>query len=113
MRTGTLPAGSATVQLGFDVGLSGLSGAPPVYRLAIPEEMAPAPFAPSALGPAGNGATPRTLTPPTPDDWEIDIGQLVIDSKVAAGSFSNLYRGYYCGQVRVQAGHRGVVGHGE
>eukprot|EP00878_Enallax_costatus_P020965 GHUV01022181.1.p1 GENE.GHUV01022181.1~~GHUV01022181.1.p1 ORF type:complete len:482 (+),score=159.09 GHUV01022181.1:903-2348(+) len=35
---------------------------------------------------------------PAPDDWEIDISQLHIDSKVAAGSFSNLYRGYYCGQ---------------
>lgn len=35
---------------------------------------------------------------PAPDDWEIDITQLHIDSKVAAGSFSNLYRGYYCGQ---------------
>eukprot|EP00775_Hariotina_reticulata_P007213 gene7213-7427_t len=35
---------------------------------------------------------------PAPDDWEIDVSQLHIDSKVAAGSFSNLYRGYYCGQ---------------
>ncbi|KAF8063034.1 STY17 [Scenedesmus sp. PABB004] len=35
---------------------------------------------------------------PAPDDWEIDISQLHIDAKVAAGSFSNLYRGYYCGQ---------------
>ncbi|GBF88923.1 hypothetical protein Rsub_01422 [Raphidocelis subcapitata] len=33
-----------------------------------------------------------------PDDWEIDISQLHIDSKVAAGSFSNLYKGFYCGQ---------------
>ncbi|KAI8470540.1 MAG: kinase-like domain-containing protein [Monoraphidium minutum] len=40
-------------------------------------------------GPAGS---------PAPDDWEIDIGQLHIDSKVAAGSFSNLYKGFYCGQ---------------
>ncbi|KIY96202.1 Serine/threonine-protein kinase HT1 [Monoraphidium neglectum] len=35
---------------------------------------------------------------PAPDDWEIDINQLHIDSKVAAGSFSNLYKGFYCGQ---------------
>jgi len=30
---------------------------------------------------------------PTMDDWEIDISQLHIDAKVAAGSFSNLYKG--------------------
>lgn len=41
-------------------------------------------------------STAGSLQPP--DDWEIDISQLHIDSKVAAGSFSNLYRGYYCGQ---------------
>jgi len=35
---------------------------------------------------------------PAPDDWEIEISQLHIDSKVAAGSFSNLYKGFYCGQ---------------
>lgn len=35
---------------------------------------------------------------PAPDDWEIDISQLHIDAKVAAGSFSNLYKGFYCGQ---------------
>ena len=35
---------------------------------------------------------------PAPDDWEIDIGQLEIDAKIASGAFSNLYRGYYCGQ---------------
>lgn len=32
------------------------------------------------------------------DDWEIDISQLEIDAKIASGAFSNLYRGYYCGQ---------------
>lgn len=32
------------------------------------------------------------------DDWEIDISQLTIEARVAAGSFSNLYRGSYCGQ---------------
>ncbi len=32
------------------------------------------------------------------DDWEIDITQLQIDAKIASGAFSNLYRGYYCGQ---------------
>lgn len=32
------------------------------------------------------------------DDWEIDIAHLHIDAKIAAGSFSNLYKGYYCGQ---------------
>ena len=40
---------------------------------------------------------PRAGTPP-PDDWEIDISQLQIDAKVASGSFSNLYKGSYCGQ---------------
>jgi hypothetical protein len=39
----------------------------------------------------------RAGTPP-PDDWEIDISQLQIDAKVASGSFSNLYKGSYCGQ---------------
>ncbi len=38
--------------------------------------------------------------PPSPvvDDWEIDISQLQIDAKIAAGAFSTLYRGTYCGQ---------------
>jgi hypothetical protein len=39
-----------------------------------------------------------TQRPSAPDDWEIEISQLHIDSKVAAGSFSNLYKGFYCGQ---------------
>ncbi|WIA40249.1 hypothetical protein OEZ86_013627 [Tetradesmus obliquus] len=62
---------------------------------------------PSVLGdpmqpPQGNSWNARSPSntggSPAPDDWEIDISQLHIDSKVAAGSFSNLYRGYYCGQ---------------
>ncbi|XP_010548241.1 PREDICTED: serine/threonine-protein kinase STY17-like isoform X2 [Tarenaya hassleriana] len=32
------------------------------------------------------------------DDWEIDMRQLKIESKVASGSFGNLYRGTYCSQ---------------
>lgn len=35
---------------------------------------------------------------PAVDDWEIDITQLHIETKIASGSFSNLYRGFYCGQ---------------
>lgn len=35
---------------------------------------------------------------PAVDDWEIDIGQLQIDAKIASGAFSNLYKGSYCGQ---------------
>lgn len=43
---------------------------------------------------------PGLLRPGSPavDDWEVDITQLQIDAKVASGSFSNLYKGAYCGQ---------------
>ena len=94
-----------------------LQAAPPgehpgVFRL--PEEPAPPQMVPAAppgsdaaAGGGGGGGSPRY--PPAaaatsaagsapPDDWEIDVSQLQIDAKVAAGSFSNLYRGRYCGQ---------------
>eukprot|EP00877_Chromochloris_zofingiensis_P013896 jgi/Chrzof1/8760/Cz03g23150.t1 len=66
---------------------------PAVFRL--PEEATPTLTADSLQDtspgtPAGGS--------PAPDDWEIDISQLHIDAKVAAGSFSNLYKGFYCGQ---------------
>lgn len=76
---------------------------------ALPE----APLSPPAgYGDGGAGAASGGLGPsawnvrvpggpsgsPAPDDWEIDISQLHIDAKVAAGSFSNLYKGLYCGQ---------------
>eukprot|EP00271_Cylindrocystis_brebissonii_P000612 TRINITY_DN1072_c0_g1_i1.p1 TRINITY_DN1072_c0_g1~~TRINITY_DN1072_c0_g1_i1.p1 ORF type:complete len:618 (-),score=150.57 TRINITY_DN1072_c0_g1_i1:368-2221(-) len=32
------------------------------------------------------------------DDWEIDSSQLVLQQKVASGSFGDLFRGTYCGQ---------------
>jgi predicted Ser/Thr protein kinase len=32
------------------------------------------------------------------DDWEVDINQLDIESKLAQGSFGTLYKGTYCGQ---------------
>ena len=32
------------------------------------------------------------------EDWEVDISQLDIESKIAQGSFGTLYKGYYCGQ---------------
>lgn len=31
-------------------------------------------------------------------DWEVDINQLDIESKIAQGSFGTLYKGYYCSQ---------------
>jgi hypothetical protein len=40
----------------------------------------------------------RPGSPGVADDWEVDINQLQIDAKVASGSFSNLYKGSYCGQ---------------
>lgn len=33
-----------------------------------------------------------------PDDWEIDSSQLKLTSKIANGSFGELFRGTYCGQ---------------
>ena len=41
---------------------------------------------------------PQRPGSPSVDDWEVDITQLQIDAKVASGSFSNLYKGSYCGQ---------------
>jgi hypothetical protein len=32
------------------------------------------------------------------EDWEVDINQLDIESKLAQGSFGTLYKGTYCGQ---------------
>jgi tRNA A-37 threonylcarbamoyl transferase component Bud32 len=82
-----------------------LQAAPPgepagVFRL--PEE--PPPPQLSAAPPGAAGAQSPYSWPNNasaaggPDDWEIDVSQLQIDAKVAAGSFSNLYRGRYCGQ---------------
>ncbi len=71
------------------------STAAPLEQLGwrLPEEPAPLSLVagPGSYPEAGQGA-------PGPDDWEIDISQLHIEAKVAAGSFSNLYKGYYCGQ---------------
>ncbi|CAM6027664.1 unnamed protein product [Sphagnum balticum] len=39
-----------------------------------------------------------TLLPNSTDDWEIDSSQLKYASKLATGSFGDLYRGTYCGQ---------------
>lgn len=60
--------------------------------LRLPGE--PVPDAVSLMG----GPSVARPASPAVDDWEIDISQLQIDAKVASGAFSNLYRGYYCGQ---------------
>jgi serine/threonine protein kinase len=39
-----------------------------------------------------------SLLPSGTDDWEIDNSQLKYTSKLANGSFGDLYRGTYCGQ---------------
>ncbi|KAG1662429.1 hypothetical protein FOA52_004010 [Chlamydomonas sp. UWO 241] len=67
------------------------------HRLVVPPE-APAGVAAAALLAGQAGTLGRRPNSPPVDDWEIDIMQLQIDAKVAAGAFSNLYRGYYCGQ---------------
>ncbi|KIZ01398.1 Serine/threonine-protein kinase CTR1 [Monoraphidium neglectum] len=73
---------------------------------ALPSDPPPAGFHSGGglAGPSGGGLGPAAWNvsmpggSPAPDDWEIDINQLHIDSKVAVGSFSNLYKGFYCGQ---------------
>ncbi|XP_010531127.1 PREDICTED: serine/threonine-protein kinase STY17-like [Tarenaya hassleriana] len=51
-------------------------------------------------GRSSNDCLPACVEIPTDgtDDWEIDMRQLKIESKVASGSFGDLYRGTYCSQ---------------
>ena len=42
--------------------------------------------------------TSARASSPNIDDWDINIQNLDIESKIAAGSFGTLYKGKYCGQ---------------
>ncbi|KAI8469236.1 MAG: kinase-like domain-containing protein [Monoraphidium minutum] len=96
-HAGPGPGSAAAAAAAAPAGPGGWAG-------SLPSEPPPAGFAGGGGGPGLAPAAWNVSAPggpggsPAPDDWEIDINQLHIDSKVAAGSFSNLYKGFYCGQ---------------
>jgi hypothetical protein len=62
---------------------------------AVQAERAPAANAPARVQASSSSRDPLASGM---EDWEVDINQLDIESKLAQGSFGTLYKGTYCGQ---------------